>query len=209
MDRKIEVVLLLGPSGVGKSPLGDLLEARGLGERRCVHFDFGAQLRRLVAENRPDRWVSSDEIEFLRGVLESGALLEEGQLPLAERILQSRLAQWSVDRSTLVILNGLPRHAGQTVVIESVLKVVGVIVLTCDEETILRRIEHDVGGDRAGRDDDGLEQVRSRYRLYEQRIAPLVDHYDCDSVRILRVVVRADMSPEEVYDQVCIADWLQ
>ncbi|MCX7427258.1 MAG: hypothetical protein NTW96_16720 [Planctomycetia bacterium] len=47
-DTRNDAMLLLGPTGSGKTPLGDLLERRGLGGRRCVHFDFGAHLRRIV-----------------------------------------------------------------------------------------------------------------------------------------------------------------
>ena len=47
-----KAILLLGPTGSGKSPLGDELEANGLNGRRCLHFDFGRRLRR-AAEGRP------------------------------------------------------------------------------------------------------------------------------------------------------------
>ena len=49
-------VLLLGPTGAGKSPLGDWLEARGLWGRPCHHFDFGANLRAIVAAGPSDRF---------------------------------------------------------------------------------------------------------------------------------------------------------
>ncbi|MCS7305155.1 MAG: nucleoside monophosphate kinase [Thermoguttaceae bacterium] len=43
-------ILLLGPTGSGKTPLGQLLAHRGIWGRRCVHFDFGYWLR----------WIASD-----------------------------------------------------------------------------------------------------------------------------------------------------
>ncbi|HPP52686.1 MAG TPA: nucleoside monophosphate kinase, partial [Thermoguttaceae bacterium] len=42
-------LLLLGPTGSGKTPLGELLAQQGVWGRRCVHFDFGAQLRRIAS----------------------------------------------------------------------------------------------------------------------------------------------------------------
>lgn len=41
-------VLLLGSTGSGKTPLGDLIERRGLRGVRCLHFDFGVNLRKIV-----------------------------------------------------------------------------------------------------------------------------------------------------------------
>ncbi len=201
-EQVAEAVLLLGPSGVGKSPLGALLEESGIAGRRCVHFDFGSQLRRLVAEDRPNQWVSRAELVFLREVLESGALLEEEHLPLAVRILQAFLLRQQVAQPALVVLNGFPRHPGQAVAIKPILKVITVVSLECDEETILRRIANDVGGDRADRTDDELSKVRARFRLFAERTAPLLDHYARDSVRLERIPVGAYMTPEGVYAEV-------
>ena len=58
------------------------------------------------------------DIEFLRKVLETGALLENEHFPIARRILQSFLSRRSARPQTLVVLNGLPRHAGQAEAME-------------------------------------------------------------------------------------------
>jgi hypothetical protein len=42
---KNKAILPLGPTGSGKTPLGDYLEERGLFGRRCVHFDFGEKFK--------------------------------------------------------------------------------------------------------------------------------------------------------------------
>jgi hypothetical protein len=34
--------------------------------RPCLHFDFGANLRELVARNQPDEHISRTDLEFLR-----------------------------------------------------------------------------------------------------------------------------------------------
>lgn len=88
-DNRLPALLLLGPTGSGKTPLGRVLEARGLAGRRCLHFDFGENLRQVVAQHKPDSLVSTTDIAFLRRVLETGALLEDDQFPLAARILRS------------------------------------------------------------------------------------------------------------------------
>ena len=43
-------LLLLGPTASGKTPLGKLIEERGLWDFRWVHFDFGAQMRKRGKE---------------------------------------------------------------------------------------------------------------------------------------------------------------
>ena len=86
-NRLHRAALLLGPTGAGKTPLGQMIESRGLWGDECLHFDFGANLRRVVDENRPDEVISRADIEFLRGVLASGALLEDEHFPIARRIL--------------------------------------------------------------------------------------------------------------------------
>jgi adenylate kinase len=45
---RYEGIVLLGPTGSGKTPLGQLMAERGIWGRRCVHFDFGALLRRIA-----------------------------------------------------------------------------------------------------------------------------------------------------------------
>ena len=89
--QKQPAIVLLGPTGAGKTPLGDLLAERGLNGRRCVHFDFGENLRAVVARAQPDAVVSPQDIALLRRVLDSGALLEDREFPIAQRVLTSFL----------------------------------------------------------------------------------------------------------------------
>ena len=71
----LQAILLLGPTGAGKTPLGDWLDQNGLWQRPGHHFDFGANLRAVVAAGPSDLF-AEDEIEFLKRVLTWGALLE-------------------------------------------------------------------------------------------------------------------------------------
>ncbi|GAG42293.1 unnamed protein product, partial [marine sediment metagenome] len=72
--------------GSGKTPLGEMLEQRGLWGTPCVHFDFGANLRDVAHRNRPEPRIGREEIDFLREVLRTGALLEDEHFPLARRV---------------------------------------------------------------------------------------------------------------------------
>jgi len=192
-------MLLLGPTGSGKTPLGDVTAARGLWGRPAVHFDFGDQLRRVVRRDRPDETISRADIDFLRGVLESGALLEDEQFPLAARLLKSFLGEQPLDDRTLVALNGLPRHVGQAEAIETTLHVCAVVHLRCDEATVLARIANNAGGDRTDRIDDDRAAVRNKLAVFRQRTAPLLDHYRRGAIPIHEIDVAADMSPERMW----------
>ncbi len=192
-------MILLGPTGSGKTPLGDLIAERGLWRKNCLHFDFGANLRRIVERNRPDRLFSREDIDFLRKVLQTGALLGDEHFPIAERILTSFLARHRADAETLVVLNGLPRHVGQAEAIDSILDVRAVVHLRCSSEIILARIRGNVGGDRAGRRDDDLESIRRKLALFAERTAPLLDHYQRLGVRIEPIDVSATMTPGQMW----------
>jgi adenylate kinase len=192
-------LLLLGPTGSGKTPLGQMLEARGLCGTKCVHFDFGENLRQLVAHNRPDDAISSDDIEFLRGVLATGALLEDRHFPLAQRILGSFLAHRPMDDETVVVLNGLPRHVGQAQAIDTILDVRRVLWLECSVEAVALRLANNIGGDRGDRPDDQADQVRKRLAVFEQQTAPLVEYYRQRGVTIETLQIAADTTPEQAW----------
>ena len=79
---KQQAVLLLGPTGAGKTPLGELMQEKGLSGLRCLHFDFGHTLRAAL-KDRPIV-LSGSELEFVRAVLEAGALLNAAHFTIAE-----------------------------------------------------------------------------------------------------------------------------
>lgn len=192
-------ILLLGPTGAGKTPLGEEIARRGLWGRTCLHFDFGAGLRAVAQRDRPDEIISARDIEFVRDVLRTGALLEDKDFPLAERILRSTLARHGADARTLVVLNGLPRHVGQAEAVARILDVQLVVHLECPAETVPERIRTNVGGDRAARVDDDPEAVRRKLRLFAERTAPLLGYYRDRGVRLETVPVSATATPGEVW----------
>lgn len=201
IDRRPRAVLLLGPTGSGKTPLGELLEQRGIGQTQFRHFDFGAQLRAVVRRDQPDALLTRSDLDYLRQVLQTGVLLENDRFYLAERILRSFLALPAADRS-LIILNGLPRHIGQAQAVDRLLAVETVISLNCTADTVRQRIRTDVGGDRSQRQDDDPEAVAKKLTLFAERTSPLVDHYQAQGAQVVRVEVTAGMTPECMWRRV-------
>ena len=199
--EKTSAILLLGPTGAGKTPLGQLLDREGLWGRRCFHFDFGENLRRIVAAATPPELLSRDDVEFLRSVLDQGALLEDEHFPIAEKILRVFLAERGAGGDDLVVLNGLPRHVGQAENVDAIVDVVAVVELACTPEIVFQRIGADAGGDRDGRTDDDEQAIRRKLAVYSRRSAPLVDHYRRLGAAITTVDIAADTSAENVRDQ--------
>jgi len=193
-----EAMLLLGPTGSGKTPLGEALARRGLGGRRCVHFDFGAAMRRAVVAERPPAGLRADDVAFLRRVLETGALLKDEHFPIAGKLLRAFLAERAAAGGCLVVLNGLPRHVGQARDVEAIVAVRAVVELAADADTVARRIATNAGGDRAGRRDDDADSIRAKLALYAARTAPLLDHYRLLGVPVCRMTVAPATTAEEL-----------
>lgn len=191
-----EAILLIGPTGSGKTPLGELLEARGLGGRRCVHFDFGEQLRR-VAQTAPSGF-TADEIAFIRSVLESGALLEDEYFPIAEKILRDFIKDHAVGEADRVILNGLPRHVGQAADVGRIVDVQTVLSLSCTPTVVFERIKKNSGGDRATRLDDDESAVARKLEIYRDRIAPLLAYYRNRGATVVTIDVGVTTTPSEM-----------
>jgi adenylate kinase family enzyme len=193
-----EAMLIVGPTGSGKTPLGDLLQERGLGGRRCHHFDFGAELRALTAAEEEPKPFSAEDVAFVRRVLAEGALLEDEDFHIAEKALGAFMARRSVREDDLVVLNGMPRHVGQAEAVDRLLTVGEVVMLSCTADVVCRRIATDAGGDREGRLDDCVERIGRKLETYRQRTEPLAAHYRACGARVRVFAVEADTRAREI-----------
>jgi adenylate kinase len=200
-NERLRAILLIGPTGSGKTPLGECFERGGWRGDRCAHFDFGAQLRRVASgESVPDRLSAADHA-FIGEVLQAGALLEDEQFHIAEKILRSFTEQREIGNDGYLLLNGLPRHAGQAAAVDRVAVVELVIHLRCTPEVVRRRIQTDAGGDRAGRVDDGDRLVARKLDIFRERTAPLLDHYRLLGVPFEAVEVTEETEPEQIWSR--------
>lgn len=197
----LQAIVLLGPTGSGKSPLGDWLESQGLWGRRCHHFDFGAHLRATAAAGPSSRF-TPDDITFLHRVLHEGALLENESFQIAEKILDAFIAQRGINLSDWLVVNGLPRHVGQARALESRLAVIMVVQLNCETRAVRERLRLNSGGDRAQRTDDNETLVARKLEIYAQRTRPLVEHYQQQGARMIKVPVGVATSPAEEAERI-------
>jgi len=198
MMGKPQAILLLGPTGAGKTPLGEMLASRGLDGARCAHFDFGERLRRIVAGQLEVDDLAAADRAFIIEVLERGALLENEHFHIAEKILRAFLAAKNARPGHWIVLNGLPRHAGQADDVDRVVEIRAVVELACAPETVHARLAADTGGDRSGRVDDDPAGVRRKLELYARRTEVLLDHYRQLGANIITVSVGPDTTSQDM-----------
>lgn len=190
-------IVLIGPTGSGKTPLGQWLQRHGLWGRRCHHFDFGDQLRLAVATQS----LSPGEVRFLRNVLERGALLENDHFALALKILDAFVAQRQPTPNDLLVMNGLPRHVAQAKGLESRLDVLAVVHLQCEASTVVERLRRNSGGDHAEREDDTPDLVARKLRIFRERTAPLMEYYRGGGVPVFELAVGTETTASEMAAQ--------
>ncbi len=198
-SMRTKSLLLLGPTGSGKTPLGDLCEAKGLWGKRCAHLDFGVFLRSIAETGRKPQFLNDDDMEVVLSVLKTGALLENEHFHIAMSILRMFAEEKKLEYDDLLLLNGLPRHAGQARDVDAVIDVRFVLYIRCSPEVVVERIRRNSGGDREGRVDDSPDDIRRKLRIFEEKTVPLLDHYRAKKVAIEEYEVAVDTTSEEIY----------
>jgi len=194
-------ILIVGPTGSGKTPLGQLLANLGLWGMKCHHFDFGAELRRFAASRHPPAELSSHDLEVVRMVLASGALLNERQFGIALKTLKWFLSTHRVKPQEIMILNGMPRHVGQAIKVERTVDVRLVIFLSCKDANAVRRIAGNTGGDRTDRLDDDKADVAARLEVFRNKTLPLLAHYKQKRVPVKRFRVEVDTDHRDTWQR--------
>ncbi len=194
-----KAVLVIGPTGAGKTPLGRMLQKEGLWGRPCLHFDFGEALRASAAQRTGP--LTPGERDVVERSLRDGTLLEDEHFPIAGKLLAYFLTQRNANRDTLVVLNGLPRHIGQARAMEGVIDMQTLLSLECEPATVWERIRLNAGGDRGGRADDTLGEVERRVEVFRSRTEPLLRYYRERGVPVLPLDVGIKTTARELYGQ--------
>ena len=198
----VDAILLLGPTGVGKSPLGDVIAQNGLFGRMCRHLDFGSELRGVISGDRRSAAYSIAELDFIHGVLDRGLLLENEHFALAKKIITLYLDRVGFAQHDVLVLNGIPRHAGQANDIATIALIQAVVVLDCSADEVVCRIQENVGGDRTNRVDDNAELINKKLSIFRERTAPLIKHYTQLRCALYSISASADMTPSDAYRKV-------
>ncbi len=191
-------ILLLGPTGSGKTPLGEFLERNGFRGRACFHFDFGARLRALAASSLPPELTAAD-LGVIRRSLSTGALFEDDEFPVALKVFRDFMASVAAGAGDIIVLNGIPRHAGQARALSGSVDVELVVVLDAPADVVAERIGRNAEGDRGGRPDDSRAEVLKKLDIFRARTLPLVAYYSSLGIKVANVRVMADSTAADHY----------
>ena len=192
-----EALLILGPTGSGKTPLGAYMEKKGLAGRSCCHFDFGEQLRTAAA--RGEKGVlSAEALKTVQESLKTGTLLEKETFYIAEALFRAFILDGRDAGNELVVLNGIPRHMDQAADMDRLVRLKSLVVLKCSARVALERIRTNSGGDRVFRDDDELGDVSRRLKRYRLRTRPLIHYYRGRGVPVITAAVKKLTRPDQI-----------
>ncbi len=210
MSGEKEIIVLLGPPGVGKGTQGQ----RWAEENGWRYAATGDLLREAVQKQTPLGIQAKTYIE--KGLL----VPDEVMHGIVEEVLQS------ADRPLL--LDGYPRTLAQAQVLDEMTqrlgwKVKAAVLLTLNDDEIVERLSsrricpncqaiynlkskpprNDEICDECGtkliqRDDDKPEVIRKRLSVYREQTAPVLDYYRAK--RILKEVCSSGTT-EEVYQR--------
>ena len=194
---KNHAILLLGPTGSGKTPLGSYIEQKGMLGKKCFHFDFGSELRNSEKADVLSSQFTREDLEYIKKVLKEGALLEDETFYIAEKILNSFIFENFVTDKDLIVLNGLPRHRGQAEDVDAIVEIKMVVYLECSREVVRDRIRLNSGGDRSVRIDDSMKEVDRKLNIFHKRTSPLLQYYQNKNIPVKKIMVEVDTTSED------------
>ncbi len=199
LGMRAQSILLVGPTGSGKTPLGAYFEEHGLNGKRCFHFDFGHQLRSIAGQGTPPEGLTEQDYAIIRAALEKGLLLENEYFFIAEKIITCFLYRNNFQENDILVLNGLPRHIGQAKDMEGIVEIKDVIVLECSPEDVCRRIRCNTGSDRTERVDDYIGMVWKKLEIFRRKTSPLIDYYANAGGAVYRIEITSSSTARDVY----------
>jgi len=199
-DPEYSAMLLIGPTGSGKTPFGEYLAAHGFEGRNCFHFDFGGNLR-AAACGEYSELLSSRDADYIKNALEKGLLLENETFHIAAGLFRAFIQRGQITPADLIILNGLPRHVGQADDVGRLVRVCRLAFLDCAADVVRERISLNSGGDRTDRLDDSIDDIEKKLQIFRDRTIPLLDYYRTHGVPIERICVRRDDTATTMYEK--------
>jgi adenylate kinase len=179
-------LILLGSPGAGKGTLAASLSRR----YGIPHVSTGDIFREAVNRGTPLG-------KRVKGIMDRGELVPD---ELTVELVKQRLS--NADARGGYILDGFPRTVAQAEALQAFQKLDAVINFQVDDEVVIRRLSGrlvcrscgavyhvenlppkvpgrcDVcGGELYSREDDQIDAIRNRLRVYKQQTEPLIQYY--------------------------------
>ncbi len=209
INNKVRIILL-GPPGVGKGTISDLL-IKNIG---LEHISTGNLFRKAIKQN-------DERAKELQEILNSGRLVPDSY---TNNIAKEAILN-VVKNDKGFILDGYPRTIEQAKYLETILDIDYVFYLNLDSETLINRIcgrriclecnsiynvstfpkpKDDGICDNCGnvlfqRKDDEVTTASKRIQVYLEETKPLVDFYTQQG-KLIEIDARG--SSEEIFDEI-------
>ena len=178
--KELMIFFILGGPGAGKGTLCSRLTRE---IPSFIHLSAGDLLR-------AEQETGGEHAELIRGHIINGTIV-----PKEITIDLLRKAMLASD-ARVVLIDGFPRAIDQADCFEETVKPgEACIYLTCSEEVMTQRI---CGRDQ-GRDDDNMESLLKRFRVFKDTTLPVIDRFESTG-RLLRA--NGEQHPQQVFAEV-------
>ncbi len=179
-------LIFLGAPGAGKGTLATLVSKA----REIPQISTGDIFRQAVKQG-------TELGKKVQGIMERGELVPDS---LTVQLVQQRLADG--DAKNGYILDGFPRTIAQAEALESFQTIDGAINFKIEDQIVIRRLSgrricrscgaiyhvenmppktegkcDRCGGELYIRDDDKIESIKNRLRVYKEQTEPLISYY--------------------------------
>ncbi|KAI5293209.1 hypothetical protein KEM52_005746 [Ascosphaera acerosa] len=186
----VTVIFVLGGPGSGKGTQS----AKIVSDYGFIHLSAGDLLR---AEQQRE---GSQYGDLIRSYIRDGQIVPmEITVGLLSNEMEAviRNRAYKTDKPRFLI-DGFPRKMDQAKFFEDTVCVsTGTLFLNCPEDVLLQRLLK--RGETSGREDDNIESIRKRFRVFEEQSMPVVDLFRSEG-KILSV--ESVGSVDEVYQRI-------
>ncbi|KAL2904277.1 UMP-CMP kinase 3, partial [Bienertia sinuspersici] len=158
-EKKITVIFVLGGPGSGKgTQCTNIVENFGY-----THLSAGDLLRAEIKSGSENGTMIQN-------------MIKEGKIVPAEvtiKLLQKAIQESGNEK---FLIDGFPRNEENRALFESITGIVPEVVLffDCPEEEMEKRLL----GRNQGREDDNIETIRKRFKVYMESSLPVIQYYD-------------------------------
>lgn len=187
-DNEAFVVFVLGGPGSGKGTQC----ARIVNDYKFAHLSAGDLLR--AEQQRP----GSKYGDLIRNHIKSGQIVPQ---EITIELLKSAMRAEMEKGISHFLIDGFPRKMDQALTFEEdVVPCKFVLFFQCPQNVMLERLIS--RGQTSGRDDDNIESIKKRFKVFVDQSMPVVEYFDsADKVAKLQ----CDEPVDSVYADVCKA----
>ncbi|KAF5469908.1 hypothetical protein F2P56_010466 [Juglans regia] len=179
-EKKPTVVFVLGGPGSGKgTQCANIVQHFGY-----THLSAGDLLRAEISSG-------SENGTMIQNMMKEGKIVPS---EVTIKLLQRAMTESGNDR---FLIDGFPRNEENRAAFEDITKIEPAFVLffDCSEEEMERRVLNR----NQGREDDNIETIRKRFKVFSESSLPVIEHYK--SRRKVRQI-DAGRPVEEVFESV-------